>query len=138
MAHQLQKWRNKMDWTQLSVVLAWLVGAGSPAVITYLFSWVSTNLEFWKNLPGVVKFALPLVLSILLSIGAAQLLKFPDILSAIQPWYQIVVAAVLAYLASQKGEMTAKKDALFVEAQKADIAVKKEQYRSIIASQERG
>jgi chromate transport protein ChrA len=98
-----------MDSTQLGEVLLWLTGVGSPIVIMYILSWVVENFKWWITLPKDVKFLLPMVASVLLSVGASQLLKYPEIIATIQPWFQVMMASILAYLFSQKAYMTAMK-----------------------------
>lgn len=96
-----------MDLTNLEVVLLWIVGIGAPSIVAYVLSWVVENWKLWSTLPKEVKFLTPMVVSVLLSIGAAQLLKYPDIIASIQPWFQVVMSSVLAYLSSQKAYLTA-------------------------------
>jgi chromate transport protein ChrA len=96
-----------MDSTQLGQVLLWLTGVGSPAVVMYILSWVVENWKGWINLPKDVKFLLPMIVSVLLSVGASQLLKYPDVIASISPWFQVMMTSILAYLFSQKAYMTA-------------------------------
>jgi chromate transport protein ChrA len=98
-----------MDSTQLGQVLLWLTGVGSPIVIMYILSWVVENFKWWITLPKDVKFLAPMVASVLLSVGASQLLQYPEIIATIQPWFQVMMASILAYLFSQKAYMTAMK-----------------------------
>lgn len=96
-----------MDLTNLAQVLLWIAGIGAPSIIAYILSWVAENWKAWSTFPKEVKFLTPMIISILLSLGAAQLLKYPDVIATIQPWFQVVMSAVLAYLSSQKAYMTA-------------------------------
>lgn len=96
-----------MDWTNLQEVLKWLAGIGAPAVVMYLVSWLVENWKGWSTLPFAVKFLSPMILSVLFALGATMLLRYTDIIATIQPWFQIVVSAIIAYLASQKAYMTA-------------------------------
>jgi|OpeIllAssembly_1097287.scaffolds.fasta_scaffold00448_7 hypothetical protein len=96
-----------MDYTQLTLVLTWIVGVGAPAIVAYVLSWVVENWKGWSTLPKDVKVILPMVVSVGLSVGASQLLKYPEIIASIQPWFQVTMSAVLAYLASQKAYLTA-------------------------------
>ncbi len=98
-----------MDYTNLTLVLTWIVGIGAPAIVAYVLSLVAENWSGWSTLPHNVKVIVPMVVSVLLSIGASQLLKYPDIISQIQPWFQVTMSAILAYLSSQKSYMTAMK-----------------------------
>lgn len=96
-----------MDWTNLQAVVTWVVGAGSPALVMYAVSWLIENWKGWATLPFAVKFLAPMLLSVLLSFGASMLLRYPELIAAIQPWFQIVAAAILAWLASQSAYMKA-------------------------------
>ena len=96
-----------MDYSQLQQVLLWLTGIRAPMVIMYVLSWVVENWKGWSTLPKDVKFLVPMVASVLLSVGASQLLQYPQIIAGIQPWFQVTMASVLAYLASQKAYLTA-------------------------------
>lgn len=98
-----------MDWTQLQQVLLWFAGIGAPIVVAYLLSWVVENWKAWSTFPKEVKFLVPMVVSVGLSVGAAQLLKYPAIIATIQPWFQVVMSSILTYLASQKAYMSAMK-----------------------------
>jgi hypothetical protein len=98
-----------MDSTQLNQVLLWITGVGAPAIIMYVLSWVVENWKGWINLPKDVKFLLPMVASVMLSVGASQLLKYPEVISSIQPWFQVTMTSILAYLFSQKAYMTSTK-----------------------------
>lgn len=96
-----------MDYTQLEEVLVWLTGIGAPAVIMYVLSWVVENWKGWSTLPKEVKFLAPMIMSVLISVGASQLLKYPDVVASIQPWFQVTMSSILAYLSSQRAYITA-------------------------------
>jgi hypothetical protein len=94
-----------MDWTNITLFLTWVVGMGAPAIVAYMLAILVENWAGWSTLPHTIKVVIPLVVSVLLSVGASYALKFPDILAQIQPWFQVTVSAILAYLGSQKGYM---------------------------------
>lgn len=96
-----------MDYTQFGEVLLWLTGIGAPIVVGYLLSWVVENWKKWSTFPKEVKFVVPLVVSVLLSIGAKYLLNFPDIVEEISPYFTMVMTAILTYLGTQKAYMIA-------------------------------
>lgn len=96
-----------MDYTQLQQVLLWIAGVGAPAIVTYVLSWVVENWKGWSTLPHDVKVIVPMIVSVLLAIGANQLLQYPDVIATIQPWFQVTMSAILAYLSSQKAYLTA-------------------------------
>ncbi len=95
-----------MDYTQLTQVLTWIVGIGAPAIVAYVLSLVVENWKGWATLPHNFKVLAPMIVSVLLSVGASQLLKYPEIIEQIQPWFQVTMSAVLAYLSSQKAYIT--------------------------------
>ena len=95
-----------MDLTQLAQVVLWISGIGAPMIISYLLSWVVENWKAWSTFPKNVKFLAPMVISVLLSVGAAQLLNYPKVISTIQPYFQVIMSAILSYLASQKAYMS--------------------------------
>jgi hypothetical protein len=95
-----------MDWTNLKEVLVWLTGVGSPAVIAYALSWLVENWKGWSKLPRDVKFLAPMIASVLLSIGANQALQYQGVIAEIQPWFQITMSSILAWLASQKAYLS--------------------------------
>jgi len=96
-----------MNYSDFQQVILWLAGMGSPALVMYILSWVVENWKGWSLLPHNVKFLLPMILSVLLTIGANVLLQYPDVMATIAPGFQLVVTAVFAYLASQKAYLTA-------------------------------
>jgi len=98
------------DWTVLSSVLAWLVAGGSVFVVNYALAWLAENFAFWHKLPPVAKIFIPIITSVLLAFGAQQLLQFPDVIDLAQPYWSLLVTIVVAWLGSQKGYVTAKKD----------------------------
>jgi hypothetical protein len=93
--------------TDLTQVLIWIMGMGGPAIVAYIFALVAENIPGWSTLNHNLKVIIPMFVSIALAIGASILLKYPAIISEIQPYFQVAVAAALAYLASQKSYMTA-------------------------------
>lgn len=96
-----------MDLTNLGQVLLWIAGIGAPAIVAYVLSYVVENWKAWSTFPKEVKFLTPMIVSVLLSIGAAQLLKYPAVIASIQPWFQVVMSSVLAYLSTQKAYINA-------------------------------
>jgi purine-cytosine permease-like protein len=96
------------DWTNLTAVLTWVVVLGAPYLVGKLFAYLAENWSKWHTLPGTVKFVVPLVVSVLIALGAQGLLTLPEFLATVSPYWALVVQAVLAYLGSQKGYMEAK------------------------------
>ncbi len=97
------------DWTDFEAVAGWLAfGGGAPVVIAYALSLLVENFAGWHDLPRGVKFILPMLASVLLSIGANYLLDFPSVIAEISPIWFVVVSAILAWLGSQAGYMKTK------------------------------
>ena len=101
----------QVDWTLLTAVLAWVVAGGSVFLVNYGLAWLAENFEFWHKLPHWLKLLIPILTSVLLAFGAQQLLLFPDIIEIAQPYWALFVTIIIAWLGSQKGYVTAKKDA---------------------------
>lgn len=82
--------------------LLWLAGAGGPALIAAILTLVAENWAAWHTFPKWVKFGSPLVLSVLLAFVANWLLGYTSVITAVDPYYQIALAAGVAWLTSQK------------------------------------
>ena len=99
----------EVDWTILEQVLLFLVGGGAVFVVGYALSWIAENFAFWHKIPSWGKLLISVVASVLIAFGAQQLLQYPDIIGAIQPFWSLLITIILAWLGSQKGYITAKK-----------------------------
>lgn len=93
----------------LREVLLWLAGAGAPVVVGYLLSLVAENVPAWHTLDSRLKFVIPLVVSVLIGIGANLLLAQTEVVATLSPVWTLVVGAILAYLGSQTGYLNAKR-----------------------------
>lgn len=91
-----------MNWTDITIFLTWLAGIGAPAVVAILLSLLAENWAAWSNFPHWVKFLVPMLISVTLAVIASTLLQYPALLAQIQPWFQVIASAILAYIASQK------------------------------------
>lgn len=98
----------EVDWTILEQVLLFLVGGGAVYVIGYALSWLAENFEFWHKIPSWGKLLISVAASALLAFGAQQLLQYPGVIGAIQPYWSLLVTIILAWLGSQKGYISAK------------------------------
>ena len=97
------------DWTDFEAVAGWLAfGGGAPIVIAYALSLLVENWPAWHDLPRGVKFILPMLASVGLSIGANYLLSFPEVVAGIAPIWFVIISAVLAWLGSQFAYMKTK------------------------------
>ena len=101
--HLLRLFFQELDPTNLMAVLTWIVfGGGSVWLVNQLASILAANWQWFANLPGNVKFLIFLVLAPVLALGANALLGYTDLIGTIQPYWQIVILAILGYLAGQK------------------------------------
>jgi hypothetical protein len=96
------------DWTNLEVVLKFLVGGGASVVVMYMLSLLAENWTGWHTLPKWLKFTLPLLLSALIAVGSQVLLGYADVINLASPWYTIIVVAITSYIGSQKAYMSTK------------------------------
>lgn len=99
----------EIDYTNLEAVLTWLTGIGAPFLVGYLLSLLAENWLGWHGLPSAVKFFVPMVCSVGISLGANQLLQLPNLLAMISPWWTLIAGSIIAYLGTQTGYMTAKR-----------------------------
>lgn len=98
----------EVDWTQLGSVLLFIATGGAVFVVNYGLSWLAENFEFWHKLPSWLKLLIPILVSVLLAVGAQQLLLFPDIIAVIQPYWALLILIITAWLGSQRGYLSAK------------------------------
>lgn len=99
----------QIDYTDLTAVLGWVALAGAPFLAGYVVSLLAENWPKWHTLPTPVKFYTPLILSVLLALGANALLQQTEFVNAISPWWRMVAASILTYLGTQQGYMAAKR-----------------------------
>lgn len=97
------------NWGDLTAVLTWLaVGGGGTAVVAWAVSYLAEHWAGWHALPTAVKFIVPILVSFGLAVGANFALDYTDILSRIQPYWLMLVTAVMGWIASQYGLTVAK------------------------------
>ena len=94
--------------TQLAEVLLWLSASGCVLAVNWLVANFLEKQPWWNNLSVLVKYIAPLVLAVLIGLGANQIFNFPDLIAAIQPYWFIVATIVLAYFGSQLGHIMTK------------------------------
>lgn len=100
----------ELDPTSLTSVLLWIVaGPGVVFLVGKFVSLVLENWSGWANLPTSVKFLVPIVLSALLGVGAQLLLAQPELVGAVEPWFKIVMLAILAWVGSQSQYIASKR-----------------------------
>lgn len=97
------------DFGDLTAVLTWLaVGGGGTAAVAWVLSYLAEYWSGWHNLPSVVKFIAPMLVSFGLSVGANYALNYTDVSGQIQPYWLMLVTAVMGWIGSQNGLATAK------------------------------
>jgi len=96
------------DLTDFRTVLIWLAGVGGPYVIAYAMALLAENWPKWHELPRIVKFLVPILGCIMLSVGATLLLGQQEIIEAVSPWFALIMLSIIGWIGSQKGYMSAK------------------------------
>ncbi len=93
----------ELDPTSFAGVLVWVIaGPGVVFLVGKFMSLVLENFPGWSNLPTLVKQLVPVVLAAGLGVAAQLLLAQPAVIAAIEPWFKVVMLAVLAWVASQQ------------------------------------
>jgi len=98
-----------VDYTSIVAVLTWVMGFGAPFLVGKLFAYLAENWSKWHELPKEVKFIIPMIVSVLLALGAQALLGQPAFLEQLAPYWTAVAQAIIAYLGTQQGYMEAKR-----------------------------
>ena len=97
------------NFGDLTAVLTWLaVGGGGTAAVAWVVSYLAEYWPTWHNLPPAVKFIAPILVSFGLAVGANVALGYTDVLAQIQPYWLMLVTAVMGWIGSQSGLATAK------------------------------
>ncbi|MDD1710418.1 MAG: hypothetical protein LUQ37_05875 [Methanoregulaceae archaeon] len=98
------------DWTNLGAVISWLaVGGGAPIIVGMIFAYIAENIPAWHTLPKWVKFTVPVVIAVLVGVGANYLLLQSDLIKAISPYWALIMSILLAWFGSQVGYMQTKR-----------------------------
>ena len=94
------------DWTQLTAVLLWLAGPLGAVIAT---NWIVANflekMAWWGKFPKTVKWLAPPIMSILIALGAQQVITIPGLADLIQPYWALVISIILGYFGSQLGHI---------------------------------
>lgn len=97
------------NYQDFAAVLTWLAAGGAA---TFVVNWLVANfLEkagWWNSLDKSLKTILPLILAILIGIGAGELSKQVEVINAIQPYWTTIVLVVTSYFGSQTGHVSTK------------------------------
>jgi len=98
------------DWTQLSAVLLWLASSGGAVMA---INWIIANflekMAWWGALPTWVKWVVPPLVAIAVSIGAQQVVQIPGLVDLIQPYWALIISILLGYFASQAAHLQTKR-----------------------------
>lgn len=97
------------DVSDLPSVLYWLATVGAPYITGKIFSYIAENFQGWHKLHRIVKFIVPMLVSVGISIGATVLMSKTGIVSELSPTYSIIAGSIMAYLGTQNGYMDAKR-----------------------------
>lgn len=93
------------DPSDLPAVLAWIAsGAGAVFLVNWAASWLVENWTYWQMLDGRLKFAISIIVSVVLSFAAQYMLTRPDIVTFLSPYYaqlMTVILMVVGYLGGQ-------------------------------------
>lgn len=84
-------------------VLEWITGAGGGAflIISWAVSWGLEKTEWWEGLTSQVRALFILGLSVVLGIIATALKLNPQVVEAIEPFFQPIMYSILAWLGTQ-------------------------------------
>lgn len=89
-----------MEFTTLSELLVFLAAGGAVALFGVAEAYLLKNIQVYVNLPSGVKTVIALLFSVAIAFGAKYALSFN--LAGLEPWFQVALATVVAWLASQK------------------------------------
>lgn len=90
------------DITNLGSILVWIVGGvGAPAIVGAVVSYLSSNFQWWADLPSLAKTWIPFLASILLALAAYFLLQNNTLVEQLTPIVAVVISASAAYTANQ-------------------------------------
>lgn len=83
--------------------LSWIFSpsAGGLVIVMWFISWTLEKAEFWANLNSKLKLVITYVASILLGIGAYLLSENEALVTAIEPYFKVVLSVTVAWLATQ-------------------------------------
>lgn len=111
-----------MDYTNFQQVLEWLAGVGGSYAVGVLVAWLVENWPKWHTLPRLVKFFLPMLAAVLISVGAVLLMQQTEFVSQASPWFRLIAQTVIAYLGTQGGYMQAKRSGYAFTARDAALS----------------
>lgn len=87
----------------LGNILEWLTSSegGAFIVVAWAVSWLLEDVERWHALPSKTRSLIILGLSAVLGVVSVVLQQNPDVVAAIEPYFQPVYYAILAWLTTQ-------------------------------------
>ena len=84
-------------------ILTWLTaGPGAIYIAGRFFAFLAENWQKWHTLPAWLKKLLPLIFALVLAVVATLLLRRPDLLEQISPWWALLMQIAIGYLGSQQ------------------------------------
>lgn len=97
------------DITDLSQVITYLLGGGMAVVVSYLFAMLAEVWPRWHTFPFAVKYLVPWIVSVGLTLVTAWIASHPDWIAAAAPTFALIMVSSLSYIATQKSYKSNKK-----------------------------
>jgi hypothetical protein len=96
------------DLNDFGTILKWLAGGGAAVAVSYVFAMLAEYWPRWDTFPVPVKFTVPLLVAIGMSLLAAWVLSKPELVEQAAPIFGLVAITCTAYIATQKAHQSAK------------------------------
>ena len=90
-----------MNVVDLPTALQYVAGVGAPILTVALLSFLAERWPRWNALPSDVKFIVPMLISVALSLGATWMLSNPELIDKFAPIFTMVMTSIMTYLTSQ-------------------------------------
>lgn len=89
-------------------LLKWISVPGAPMIVMYLVAQVLEKWPTWATAPKWLKWTLPILSSVALSLLSNYLIALPGFVEQFGPIVASIMTAILAYLSSQKSHQDTK------------------------------
>jgi hypothetical protein len=88
---------------QFSELLKWITGpdGGAFLILSWALSWGLEGFSFWQKLTSKARSLIILGAAILFGLAGVWLSTRPDIVELIEPYVQVVIYIIVAWLATQ-------------------------------------
>jgi hypothetical protein len=97
------------EWNDLASVLTYLATGGAAFAVNYFLAFIPENWTWWHKLNSQIKFFIPVIVSILVAVGAQLMLdNLPNVITLVQPYWTIIVMTIVAWGGSQIGYLKTK------------------------------